>query len=256
MTTSLDLTGKNSLVTGGGRGIGRAIALELAAAGSAVALIARSTDELHAVAAEIRAAGGTAVVLPADLADPLQVSETAKRAADELGPIDILINNAAVIWPAGPSTEIDPAQWAAAIGVNLTAVATLSFALLPSMIERGWGRVINISSGVAARPELMLSANAYATSKVALEAHTVNLAAEFAGSGVTINAYRPGGVDTAMQDWIRDQDPAEIGEDLHSRFVEQKATGVLISPAESVAPLMLRLASEQTGQVWDVSDQI
>ena len=87
------------------------------------------------------------------------------------------------------------------------------------MRERGWGRIVNVSSGIAAHPETMIGGNSYATTKAALEAHTVNLAAELAGTGVTVNIYRPGIVDTAMQTWIRSQDPARIGEQLHARFV-------------------------------------
>ena len=98
------------------------------------------------------------------------------------------------------------------------------------MLERRWGRVVNVSSGIVASPAAMVGANAYAATKAALEAHTVNLAAELAGTGVTVNAYRPGSVDTAMQAWIRDQDPDAIGRALHDRFTERHAAGDLISP--------------------------
>ena len=120
---------------------------------------------------------------------------------------------------------------AAAIGgTNVVAVAALSFALLPAMLERRWGRIVNVSSAIAEHPGAMIGANAYATGKAALEAHTLNLAAELAGSGVTVNAFRPGSVDTAMQAWIRGQDPARIGAPLHERFARSYAEGLLISP--------------------------
>jgi 3-oxoacyl-[acyl-carrier protein] reductase len=254
MTTSLK--GRTALVTGAGRGIGRAVALELAKAGVGVALVARSQDELDDSAASVRELGGTAVVIKADVADPDQLARCAARARDELGAVDILVNNAAVVWPLGPSSKVDPADWAAAIGINVVAVASLTFALLPAMIEHNWGRIVNVSSGVVARPASMVGGNAYVTGKAALEAHTVNLAAELAGSGVTVNAFRPGAVDTAMQAWIRGQDPDRIGVGLHQRFSRSYAEGSLITPERSARSLLDRLPGEETGQIWDVADSV
>ncbi|WP_075023022.1 SDR family NAD(P)-dependent oxidoreductase [Actinomadura madurae] len=254
MTTSLK--GRTALVTGAGRGIGRAIALELARTGVSVALVARSHDELTDCAASIRELGGTAAVIPADVADPDQLARCAARARDEFGVVDVLINNAAVVWPLGPSSKVDSAEWAAAIGVNVVAVASLTFALLPAMIEHSWGRIVNVSSGVVARPASMIGGNAYVTGKAALEAHTVNLAAELAGSGVTANTFRPGTVDTAMQSWIRGQDPDQIGAGLHQRFSRLHAEGSLITPEQSARSLLDRLPGEATGQIWDVTDSV
>jgi NAD(P)-dependent dehydrogenase (short-subunit alcohol dehydrogenase family) len=121
------------------------------------------------------------------------------------------------------------------------------------MLDAGWGRVVNVSSGIAAHPAGMAGGNAYATTKAALEAHTVNLAAELRGTGVTVNAYRPGGVDTAMQAWIRRQDPERIGARLHERFNRNYAEGNLITPEHSAAALLAHLASDDTGAIWDVS---
>jgi NAD(P)-dependent dehydrogenase (short-subunit alcohol dehydrogenase family) len=98
----------------------------------------------------------------------------------------------------------------------------------------------------------MVRANAYAATKAALEAHTVNLAAELHGTGVTVNAYRPGRVDTAMQGWIRGQDPVRIGHALHERFTRFVTDGALITPEQSAAALVAHLADEQTGAVWDL----
>jgi NAD(P)-dependent dehydrogenase (short-subunit alcohol dehydrogenase family) len=160
----------------------------------------------------------------ADLGDLEQVGGAAERIRDRLGDLDVLVNNAAVVSPLGPSTGTDPAEWARAITINLTAVATLTFALLPGMLERRRGRIVNISSGVAADARSMIGGNAYVTSKTVLEAHTVNLAAELAGTGVTVNAFRPGTVDTAMQEWIRTQDPRRIGTALHERSPDTTPT--------------------------------
>ena len=117
--------------------------------------------------------------------------------------------------------------------------------------EQGWGRIVNVSSGAAADPAAMVRGNTYVTTKAALEAHTLNLAAELAGSGVTANVYRPGSVDTAMQAWIRAQPPEKIGAALHERFVRSYQDGSLITPEQSARSLMQHLASDATGQIWN-----
>jgi NAD(P)-dependent dehydrogenase (short-subunit alcohol dehydrogenase family) len=249
-----DLKDKTALVTGAGRGIGRSIALGLASAGAKVALLARSGAELAEVAAQITANGGRALAIATDVADAAQVAAAIEAVRSEFGVVDVLVNNAAVIWPVEDSAKVDPSEWAAALDINLNAVVRMTFSLLPPMLAQNWGRIVNISSGVAAHPEAMVRANAYATSKAALEAHSLNLAAELAGTGVTVIAYRPGGVDTAMQTWIRDQDPAQIGSELHERFTANMVDGELISPDESAKSLLDRIAGPATGEIWDVTD--
>ena len=244
--------GELALVTGAGRGIGRAIALELAAAGARVALLARSVDELDEVAAAVRDRGGTAGVFPADAADPAQVAGAMTRITAEMGRVSILISNAAVVWPLGPTVTVTLAEWQAAFAVNVGAVVQLSTALLPPMLEQG-GRIVNVSGGIAAHPAGMIGGNAYATTKAALEAHTINLAAELAGSGVTVNVYRPGSVDTAMQAWIRAQSPEKIGAPLHERFARSYEEGSLITAGQSARSLMDHLASDATGEIWNVN---
>ena len=252
MSASLD--GKTALVTGAGRGIGRAIAIGLASAGGTVALVARSAGELAETAQRVHELGGTPLVITSDLGDPGQLARIVQRARSELGTVDILVNNAGVVWPLGPSVSVDSEQWAAAIAINVVAVAHLTFALLPAMLSQKWGRIVNLSSGIAANPASMIGGNAYATAKAALEAHTLNLAAELAGSGVTANAFRPGPVDTSMQAWIRGQDTARIGTALHDRFSRSYEAGILITPEHSARSLLARLDSDATGQTWDVAD--
>jgi len=248
------LDDKTALITGGGRGIGRAIAMQLAQRGVRVAVAARSEAELAETTSAIAGAGGRAHAIVTDLAAPGAGTALARRALDELGRVDIVINNAGVVAPLGASTAIDLEAFARAFTVNVTSLAELTFALLPGMLERRWGRVVNVSSGIVASPAAMVGANAYAATKAALEAHTVNLAAELAGTGVTVNAYRPGSVDTAMQAWIRDQNPDAIGRALHDRFTERHAAGDLISPEASAAALTRRLDGDATGEIWDVAD--
>jgi 3-oxoacyl-[acyl-carrier protein] reductase len=167
--------------------------------------------------------------------------------------VDVLVNNAATVAPLGPSVGVPSEEYAAAFRLNVLAVADLTFRLLPGMTARGWGRVVNVSSGIVAHPTGMIGGNAYVATKAALEAHTLNLAAELAGTGVTVNGYRPGTVDTAMQEWIREQDPERIGGGLHQRFVDYHRGGALITPEASAAALLRRLVGDETGQIWDVT---
>lgn len=242
-----------ALVTGGGRGIGRAIARGLSAAGASVAVLARSADEVQETASLLGKEGRLAIALAADVSQPDELGPALDTIRDRWGAIEILVNNAAVVWPLGPSTALDIGAWENALAINVNAVARLSFALLPPMIEAGWGRIVNVSSGIAANPAGMVRANAYATSKAALEAHTLNLAAELAGTGVSANVFRPGGVDTAMQAWIRGQDPIRIGEDLHGRFVDNYEQGRLLTPEQSAAALLTRVAGDETGEIWSAT---
>jgi NAD(P)-dependent dehydrogenase (short-subunit alcohol dehydrogenase family) len=249
-----DLTGKTALITGAGRGIGRAVALGLGGVGARVVLLARTTEQLEQTRGLLREQGvpdGRISTVPADLADE-QDRGRAAAAVLAAGRVDILVNNAATVEPLGPTAAITTADLRLAFEVNVIAPAALTAACLPGMLDAGWGRVVNVSSGIVASPAGMIRGNAYAATKAALEAYTVNLAAELAGTGVTVNVYRPGGVDTAMQAWIRSQDPGRIGA-LHERFNRNYAEGTLITPGHSAAGLLARLAGEDTGAVWDVS---
>ena len=122
------------------------------------------------------------------------------------------------------------------------------------MLDRGWGRIVNVSSGIVDHPGAMVGMNAYAATKAALEAHTLNLAAELAGSGVTVNLYRPGSVDTAMQGWIRSQSPDEIGAALHEHFRASYEQGSLITPSTPPGPWSAQLVGDATGEIWNVTD--
>jgi NAD(P)-dependent dehydrogenase (short-subunit alcohol dehydrogenase family) len=252
MTTG-PFDGRVALVTGAGRGIGRAVALGLASTGVAVVLVSRTRAELDATAAEIRERGGTALAIAADVGDADRIRELVSRVTAELGPVEILINNAAVVWPLGPSANIDPAEWEQAMRINVIGPVTLSLAVLTGMIERGWGRIVNVSSGVATNAAAMIGGNAYTATKAALEAHTLNLAAELAATGVTVNVFRPGTVDTAMQGWIRNQDPDRIGTALHERFIAMQQSGTLMTPERSASALLEHIRAGGNGEIWNVS---
>ena len=255
-TNNENLDGRVALVTGGGRGIGRAIALGLAATGARVAVLARSPDEVQQTVNEIGQNNQIALGVPADVTDPEEVGSALATIGARWGPVEMLVNNAAAVWPLGPSATVDLQEWAAALAVNVTAPAQLSFTVLTGMLDRRWGRIVNVSSSIAANPTGMPRANAYATSKSALEAHTINLAAELKDSGVTVNVFRPGGVDTAMQGYIRSQDPARIGGELHQRFVSNHEHGRLLTPEQSASSLLARLPGDGTGQIWDADHDL
>jgi meso-butanediol dehydrogenase / (S,S)-butanediol dehydrogenase / diacetyl reductase len=189
--------GRVALVTGGGRGIGRAIALALARCGADVALVARTRGELEAVAHAIATLGRRTVALEADLAVRSQPAAQAARAAEALGPIDLLVNDAGVD-ASGPVQRIDDSTWDRVMAVNVTAPFLLVRACLPSMYARGYGRILNVAS-VAGKIGLKYGA-AYSASKHALIGLTRSLAMECARKGVTANALAPSWTETRMME--------------------------------------------------------
>ena len=234
-------------MTGAGRGIGRALAVGLAAEGANLVLVARTKSELDETAALVST---SARVIAADLGDLAQVAAVAKQA----GAVDVLVNNAAMPGPIAPTATLAPAEYATAIAVNVTAVAALTIGLLPGMLDRGWGRIVNLSSGAAQVPEFMLGGNAYTTSKAAVEAHSVNLAAELAGSGVTVNIYRPGTVDTSMMSWVRGEGGQGLDAKSRSYFADVQSRGELLTPEQSAGYLIARLAGDENGETWHAAD--
>ena len=217
-----------ALVTGGGRGIGRAIALRLAAERWDVAIAARSADQLAETA---RLAGGRTLAIPADIADPAAVNGIVRQTETQLGPIDLLVNNAGVAGPLEPFSETDPAVWWRCQEVNLRGPMLCCRAVLPGMIERRSGRIVNMASGLGCHAEADMSA--YVVSKTALIRFTEQLAAELDGSGVTIFAIRPGLLLTAMVEDVRQRIP---------RIQKLVDEGREV-PVEAVADLVLKLAS-------------
>jgi NAD(P)-dependent dehydrogenase (short-subunit alcohol dehydrogenase family) len=248
-----ELNGKIALVTGGGRGIGRAITLELAQAGCDVALLARTREQVEAVTAEIRALGRRSSAIAADVANTQQVQQALIEVRNALGPISILINNAAVVGPLGPTAGVDPDAWAQTIAINLTGAFRLIHACLPTMLSQGWGRIINISSGAATAPG-MSRGNAYAVSKAGLEIMTVNLATEIAGSGVTVNAVRPGIVDTAMQAHIRSLPAEQVGKKVFEQFDTNYREDRLQNPTLPARLVVNLISTDATGEVISIYD--
>jgi 3-oxoacyl-[acyl-carrier protein] reductase len=191
-----ELTGKVALVTGGSRGIGRAIAVSLAEAGAAVAVNYREkAAEAAAVADTIRRAGGRAMAVPADVSQSADVADMITHATRELGPIEVLVNNAGVGLVRGID-DLTEADFDLTIAVNLKSVFLCTQAVVPGMRSRKWGRIVNISSG-AARGAGGVGPH-YNASKAGLEGLTRGYAARLVKDGITVNAVAPSLIETDM----------------------------------------------------------
>ncbi len=194
----VDLRGRVVLVTGGGRGVGRLLARTLAEAGAAVALIARSSDELATTVEQIQDAGGVAVAASADVTDETAVTAALAQLRAQLGPVDILINNAGINGPMGVMWETEQAEWWRTLEVNLGGAFVLTRMLLPDMIDAGRGRIINITSNAGVYRWPLVSA--YVTSKAALIKLTETLAAETVKHGVSVFSVDPGLLPIGLSD--------------------------------------------------------
>lgn len=190
-----ELTGRVALITGGGRGIGRAIALSLAAAGADVAVAARSARELDETAAAIRAAGRRSEAIVCDVSERPQVDAMVARVRTSLGDPLILVNNAGIAASA-KLTDTSDEMWDKMLRVNATGAFYCTRAVLPLMLQAKWGRVVNLASVASRAGASYISA--YAASKHALLGLTRAVAAEVAARGITVNAVCPGYVDTQM----------------------------------------------------------
>jgi NAD(P)-dependent dehydrogenase (short-subunit alcohol dehydrogenase family) len=191
-----DLGGQVALVTGGGRGLGRAFAMELARLGMRVAVAARSTGQVEETAAAIRGAGGTAIAVTADVTRGSDVEAMVGTVENSLEPIDLLVNNAGAGAPFGPTWELNADQWWRTVETNLKAPLLCSNAVLKGMTERRRGRIVNVASGAGLFSIPYMSA--YVTSKTALIRLTEVLADELRFHRVSVFAIQPGTVRTKM----------------------------------------------------------
>jgi meso-butanediol dehydrogenase / (S,S)-butanediol dehydrogenase / diacetyl reductase len=236
------LKGKTAIVTGGGRGIGRAIARKLAGEGAAVLVASRSSKELEAVAAEIQQAGGRAKAVAADVSKQAECEKIVRAARDAFGAIDILVNNAGILGPVAPVEGTTTQQWDDVLAINLTSAFLMSRLVVAEMYERKSGTIVNISS-VAAKAAYPMN-SAYAAAKAGLLGLTRTLAAEGARKGVRVNAICPGPVtDTNM--W---QDLAGQLGPMSAHVTEGILQGRL-QTTEEIAAAALFLVSDQASAI-------
>ena len=238
------LTNQIAVVTGAGRGIGRAIALKFANEGADVVVVSRTQENSEKVAAEIRALGRKAWAHAVDVSDSASVSAAAEKILAEAGKVDILVNNAGVTRD-GLLMRMSDADWDSVLNTNLKGAFLVTKAFSRAMIKARTGRIINISSVIG------LIGNAgqcnYAASKAGLIGFTQSAAKELAGRGITVNAIAPGFIETDMT--------AELKEDLKAALIKQIPLGCL-GQADDIAGAALYLASPAaryvTGQVLTV----
>ncbi len=226
------IEGRVALVTGAGRGIGRAIALALARAGADVAVSDRTLPEIEAVAAEVKALGRRTFFFPLDVSDRAQAAHAPRTVAAALGTVDILVNNAG-IGAFAPVHKLDDATWDAILAVDLTAPFVLARAFLPGMYERRWGRVINIAS-VAGKVGVK-HGSAYCAAKHGLIGLTRALALEAARKGVTANAICPSWTETRMLEEAVEAIALGTGrseEDTRSLILGENPLGRAVLPDE------------------------
>ncbi|MFN8485074.1 MAG: SDR family oxidoreductase [Anaerolineae bacterium] len=247
------VAGQIALITGGGRGIGRATAEMLAAAGASVAVSARSSHQVHATTEALQALGADAIGIVADVAVADDVRRLVDQVIEVFGTVDILVNNAGTLAPIGMAWEVDPDEWAYNIGTNLVGAYRLCHAVVPLMIEEGGGRIINVSTGAARRVNPGWSA--YAAAKAGLDQFTRVLAAEVAPHGICVNAIYPGVTDTRMQADIRTLSPEQFPN--VDRYRQLHAEGRLRDPrepAELIFWLCTSAAQDVTGEVFDINE--
>jgi len=243
------------IVTGASRGLGRAIALELARMGAAVTLNARTESALAQVKAEIEALGGRVEMLAGDVSAPDVAERLVAAAVLAFGRVDAIVNNAAVLTPLARIAESDSVEWQRNLQINVVGPYLLIQAALPHLRRAPQGRVINISSGAAVRPTAGWSA--YCAGKAALNMLTAVLAEE--EPAIVALAVRPGVVDTAMQVALREQGRAAMEPKAYQRFIDAYAQGALLPPerpGRALAALALHAPLAWSGRFisWDDSE--
>ena len=232
------LDGLTAIITGAGRGIGRAIALAYAREGARLALVARNSTELEGTARQAQALGVSTCVIPTDVTDREQVDQMVAQVMDRYSAIDILVNNAGTAGPIGVLQDNDPAQWVEAVQVNLIGTYLCCRAVIPVMVEQDRGQIINLSGAGG----MMAWANmsAYCSSKAGVVRLTECLAMELAQTNVHVNSLNPGSIHTGMWEQMRDAAATVGAKEIHELGLRVTSGGG--ASIEQVADLAVFLA--------------
>lgn len=251
------LKGLNIVVTGANRGMGLEMAGAFLREGASVAICARDGAKLAEAGKKLGSikGGGVVIAKALDVSHEAAVQAFASETVRAFGRVHVLVNNAGVYGPKGPTEEVNSAEWIKAVQINLFGVFFACKYFIPHMKAAGGGRIINLSGGGATNPLPMISS--YAASKAAVVRLTETLALELRPFNIFVNAIAPGALDTRMLDEVLAAGPDKVGKEFYAKALKQKETGG--APLEKGAELAVYLASPESGEltgrlisaVWD-----
>ena len=252
---AVDLSGQVAIVTGGGRGIGRTITQSLALAGAAVAVAGRTVETLDNTVNLIRASGGKAIPVVLDVTDEASVQAMVQEVERQLGSVDVLVNNAGILGKVGPLWEASSADWWQVMDVNVRGPFLCMQAVLPEMIRRRTGKIINLSSRAAAAPGVAYT-TAYNASKAALVRLTAVVAQEVAEYDVAVFALDPGLVHTDMVDYIVESHEGQQWRPDIARWLEMGEDTPIECAASAITYLASGQANALTGRFFSCKDDL